>query len=225
MAHKKGVGSTDNGRDSNSKRLGIKKFGGQAVRAGNILVRQRGTKFHPGLNVGMGKDFTLHALIEGTVAFKKGRKGRTFISVLPQDAQPKAAAPKPVAKKKAAPKKVEKVEEKTVMEAPAPVVEEKPAKEEAPKAKKTTKKAKDDDFKKIEGIGPKISQLIKDTGIETFAQLAETEVEKLREILDAAGNRYKIHNPTTWPAQAKLAAEDKWDELKKWQDELDGGKA
>ncbi|MCO6460025.1 MAG: 50S ribosomal protein L27 [Saprospiraceae bacterium] len=82
MAHKKGVGSSDNGRDSKSKRLGVKKFGGQAVVAGNILVRQRGTKFHPGTNVGCGKDFTLFALTDGVVAFKKGKKDRTFVDVI-----------------------------------------------------------------------------------------------------------------------------------------------
>jgi len=82
MAHKKGVGSSDNGRDSKSKRLGVKKFGGQAVIAGNILVRQRGTKFHPGQNVGCGKDFTLYALTDGVVAFKKGKKDRTFVDVV-----------------------------------------------------------------------------------------------------------------------------------------------
>lgn len=69
MAHKKGAGSTKNGRDSNAKRLGVKRFGGQTVKAGNILVRQRGMKFRPGMNVGCGKDFTLFALIEGTVKF------------------------------------------------------------------------------------------------------------------------------------------------------------
>ena len=82
MAHKKGVGSSDNGRDSKSKRLGVKKFGGQAVIAGNILVRQRATKFHPGTNVGCGKDFTLFALTDGVVAFKKGKKDRTFVDVV-----------------------------------------------------------------------------------------------------------------------------------------------
>ncbi len=82
MAHKKGVGSSDNGRDSKSKRLGVKKFGGQAVIAGNILVRQRGTKFHPGVNVGCGKDHTLFALAAGVVAFKKGKKDRTFVDVV-----------------------------------------------------------------------------------------------------------------------------------------------
>ena len=81
MAHKKGVGSSKNGRDSESKRLGVKRFGGENVLAGNILVRQRGTKFKPGLNVGQGKDFTLFALRDGVVNFQdKGRKGR-FISV------------------------------------------------------------------------------------------------------------------------------------------------
>lgn len=83
MAHKKGVGSTDNGRDSNPNFLGVKLFGGQYAKAGNIIVRQRGTKFHPGNNVGMGRDHTLHALVEGTIQFKKGRSNRTFIHVLP----------------------------------------------------------------------------------------------------------------------------------------------
>ena len=83
MAHKKGVGSTDNGRDSNSKRLGVKLFGGQFAKAGNIIVRQRGTKFHPGNNVGMGRDFTLHALVDGTIEFRKRRLNRTFVNVVP----------------------------------------------------------------------------------------------------------------------------------------------
>lgn len=83
MAHKKGVGSTDNGRDSNPKYLGVKLFGGQYAKAGNIIVRQRGTKFHPGLNVGIGRDHTLHALVHGTIEFKKKRMGRTFVNVIP----------------------------------------------------------------------------------------------------------------------------------------------
>lgn len=83
MAHKKGVGSSKNGRESHSKRLGVKKFGGQTVLAGNILVRQRGTKHHAGQNVGIGKDHTLFALKNGTVAFRKGFKNRSFIEVLP----------------------------------------------------------------------------------------------------------------------------------------------
>jgi len=82
MAHKKAGGSTSNGRDSESKRLGIKRFGGQQVTAGNIIVRQRGSKFHPGRNVGMGKDYTLFAKIDGAVKFEvKGDKGRQFVSI------------------------------------------------------------------------------------------------------------------------------------------------
>ncbi|MCQ2269965.1 MAG: 50S ribosomal protein L27 [Bacteroidales bacterium] len=83
MAHKKGVGSSQNGRESHSKRLGVKIFGGQVAKAGNIIIRQRGTVHNPGLNVGMGKDHTLFALIDGTVIFKKGRKGRSYVSVQP----------------------------------------------------------------------------------------------------------------------------------------------
>ena len=83
MAHKKGAGSSKNGRESESKRLGVKKFGGEFVKAGNIIVRQRGTKHHPGLNVGMGKDHTLFALIDGVVEFKKRRNNRSFVSVKP----------------------------------------------------------------------------------------------------------------------------------------------
>jgi len=82
MAHKKGVGSTDNGRDSNPKMLGVKIFGGQPIIAGNIIVRQRGTKFHPGRNVGMGKDHTLFALSDGTVQFRKGKRNRTTVHVV-----------------------------------------------------------------------------------------------------------------------------------------------
>ncbi|HZV18949.1 MAG TPA: 50S ribosomal protein L27 [Sphingobium sp.] len=88
MAHKKAGGSSRNGRDSESKRLGVKKFGGQAVLGGNILVRQRGTKFYPGRNVGIGRDHTLFALTEGRVVFHDGKLGRKFVSV---DAMAEAA--------------------------------------------------------------------------------------------------------------------------------------
>ena len=84
MAHKKAGGSSRNGRDSESKRLGVKKFGDQAVVSGNIIIRQRGTKWHPGVNVGMGKDHTLFALEAGVVAFNKKANGRTYVSVMPK---------------------------------------------------------------------------------------------------------------------------------------------
>ena len=128
MAHKKGAGSSRNGRESHSKRLGIKIFGGQPAIAGNIIVRQRGTPHNPGLNVGIGKDHTLFALIDGTVVFKKKADNRSYVSVIPFEAAPVVEAPalKPAAKA-----------EKKVVEAKTPVAEV--AKEEAPKAE--TKKA------------------------------------------------------------------------------------
>jgi large subunit ribosomal protein L27 len=86
MAHKKGVGSSRNGRESHSKRLGVKKFGGEAVIAGNIIVRQRGTKHHPGGNVGLGKDHTLFALTDGKVLFRKKIDGKSYVSVVPAEA-------------------------------------------------------------------------------------------------------------------------------------------
>lgn len=86
MAHKKGQGSTRNGRDSNAQYRGVKRFGGESVVTGNILVRQLGTQFHPGKNVGLGRDFTLFALCDGAVSFHKGRGGRRSVSVIPADA-------------------------------------------------------------------------------------------------------------------------------------------
>jgi large subunit ribosomal protein L27 len=83
MAHKKGEGSVKNGRDSQSKRLGVKIFGGQAAISGNIIIRQRGTEYHPGKNVGVGRDFTLFALTDGVVEFKKGKGDKTFVSINP----------------------------------------------------------------------------------------------------------------------------------------------
>jgi len=86
MAHKKGAGSTRNGRESHSKRLGVKLFGGQVAKAGNIIVRQRGTRHFPGENVGIGKDHTLFALIDGVVSFRKKVDDKSFVSVLPKEA-------------------------------------------------------------------------------------------------------------------------------------------
>lgn len=140
MAHKKGAGSSRNGRESHSKRLGIKIFGGQEAIAGNIIVRQRGTKHHPDKGVGIGKDHTLFALVPGIVTFKKKQDNKSYVSVLPvtvEDAAPaKAAAPKKVAAK-AAPVATEEKETK------APAAK----KEAAPKAAKAPAKkaAKADD--------------------------------------------------------------------------------
>ena len=92
MAHKKGEGSVKNGRDSQSKRLGVKIFGGQAAIAGNIIIRQRGTVYHPGKNIGVGRDFTLFALTDGVVEFKKGKSDRTFVSIIDAPAEDTATA-------------------------------------------------------------------------------------------------------------------------------------
>ncbi|HUG14900.1 MAG TPA: 50S ribosomal protein L27 [Thermomicrobiales bacterium] len=96
MAHKKGVGSSRNGRDSNSKRLGVKLYDGNAVRAGGIIVRQKGTKFYPGNNVGMGRDYTLFSLVEGLVKFEPVRRDRKQVSVYPFDTPEVAEAELPV---------------------------------------------------------------------------------------------------------------------------------
>jgi small subunit ribosomal protein S6 len=128
---------------------------------------------------------------------------------------PKAEAPKTEAPKAKAPKAEAPVVEAPVVEAPvveAPVVEK-----EAPAAK--------DDLKKIEGVGPKIESLLHDAGILTYAQLAASEVDKIKEILAAAGSRFTMHDPTTWTQQAQMAADGNWDSLKSLQDELQGGKA
>jgi large subunit ribosomal protein L27 len=89
MAHKKGMGSSHNGRESQSKRLGVKLFGGQHAIAGNIIVRQRGTTHYPGLNVGMGKDHTLFAMADGTVEFRKRRNDKSYVSIIPADDEKK----------------------------------------------------------------------------------------------------------------------------------------
>ncbi len=135
MAHKKGVGSSKNGRESHSKRLGVKLFGGQKCIAGNIIVRQRGTKHYPGLNVGMGKDHTLYALKDGIVVFKRGRRDRSTVSVIVDEqlnveVKPvQKVAPQPVVAE-AEPAKVEE-----------PVAEVKPAKKAAPKAEEVADEA------------------------------------------------------------------------------------
>ncbi len=195
MAHKKGVGSSDNGRDSKSKRLGVKLYAGQHAVAGNILIRQRGTRYGAGVNTYYSKDYTVHAKIDGVVAFKKGKDDKTIIYIIGYD----AIAPA----------------EKLDSAAPAAAT--------VTATPKTTAKG-GDDLKKIEGIGPKIEAILKEAGLPTFAAVADSNAAAIREILSAAGPRYNSHDPETWAAQAALARDGKWDELKKWQDELNGGK-
>ncbi|MBM3403031.1 MAG: 50S ribosomal protein L27 [Bacteroidetes bacterium] len=131
MAHKKGAGSSRNGRESHSKRLGIKIFGGQAAIAGNIIVRQRGTQHHPDRNVGIGKDHTLFALIDGTVIFRKRNDNKSYVSVQPREVTPVVEDAAPVVKKAKAPKAEEINKEIEVVEKPVakkPAVKKTPAK-------------------------------------------------------------------------------------------------
>ena len=225
MAHKKGVGSSDNGRDSKSKRLGVKLFGGSVAKAGNIIVRQRGTRFHPGENVYMGKDFTLHAALDGKVTFQKKRLNRTFVNVIPEEKAEVADVPKKEkspATRTTAP----------APEAPAEIKAEAVAKPKKSTPEKTSekitlpsgKKIKANDLKIIEGIGPKIEQLFNDAGILSWQDLAGTDPAQLKAILNEAGSRYQMHDPSTWPKQAELAAEGKWEELETYQDHLKGGR-
>jgi len=224
MAHKKGVGSTDNGRDSNSNRLGIKIFGGQTASPGNILVRQRGTKFHAGQNVYMGRDHTLHASIEGVVTFTRKKNDRTFMNVLPVDevadvkkaapkAKPAAKKAKPAAPKKEAPKAAAPAPKKEAPKkaAPAKVEEVEEISEEQKAENKTAllgalgtaTEADKDDLKKIKGVGPKLEGVLNSIGIYTFAQVSKMtakEYDLVDSLMDSFKGRAKRDD---WAGQAK----------------------
>jgi large subunit ribosomal protein L27 len=211
MAHKKGVGSSKNGRESESKRLGVKIYGGQFAKAGNILIRQRGTQHYPGENVGMGKDHTLFALVDGTVVFRKKRKNRSYVSVDPIVEVETAVAEAPVVKtapKEEAPVVEEVKEEKAAVKAEK-VAKTTEAKEEVvaepveAKAAAESTETKGDNLTKLNGVGPKLAEIFNGAGLTTFADVAGTSVEKFKEILEAAGSRYASKDPAPWIAEAK----------------------
>jgi large subunit ribosomal protein L27 len=217
MAHKKGGGSSRNGRDSNAQRLGVKRYGGELVIPGNIIVRQRGTHFHPGLNVGIGKDHTIFATAIGKVTFElmRGREGQKRISVIPIDASEIAAAPiqaEPAAKPKSTPVKAAERATEAVAEAPA-----KPAKSKAAAAGR-------DKLTTIEGIGPKVQAALYNAGITTFAQLAELSGEDLTRIVKVEGGVRIVGDAGTWPKQAKYIVDGDMDGLSAYQDRLVGGR-
>jgi len=187
MAHKKGVGSSKNGRESESKRLGVKIFGGQYAKAGNILVRQRGTKHYPGDNVGIGKDHTLFALTDGTVVFTKRRKNRSYISV-----EPLTEVDTMLAESE---EEVAEVQiEEPVAEVAEPVTENKVIE---------TSETSADDLTKINGIGPKIAEILVEAGINSYEDLANATAGRLNDILATAGSRYASKNPEPWIEEAK----------------------
>lgn len=199
MAHKKGQGSSRNGRESESKRLGVKLFGGQTAIPGNIIVRQRGTKFHPGLGVGIGKDHTIFAKEAGIVTFTRSKGNRKYISILPVDEN--AVIEEVVKKtKKAAPKK----EDAPVKaEVSAPVAEE--AKTEAPKKAKAKKEAKGDDLKKVNGIGPAFEKRLNSMGIYTYADLAGLTLKKAEKLEAEHGDA--MTSPEQWGEWIEQAKE------------------
>lgn len=203
MAHKKGQGSSRNGRESQSKRLGVKIYGGQVAIPGNIIVRQRGTQFHPGENVGMGKDHTIFSKIEGVVTFINKKNNRKYISVLPASAMvSEKEAPK--AKKAAAPKKETTVakENAAPMKAAAPKTEKTEAKAK-PAAKKSAKKG--DDLKKINGIGPAFEKRLNAMGIFTYAEMAAMTEAKAEEL--EAKHNDAMTSPEEWMNWANEAKE------------------
>lgn len=254
MAHKKGVGSSDNGRDSKSKRLGVKLFGGQQARAGNIIIRQRGTKYHAGNNTYLGRDFTLHAAVDGKVDFDKRRNNRVFVNIIPDEDQTVMNAPRIMKNRNyTSSKPAPAVEEETstleqvavglvetatnvvgnIIDTVKDVVENVVDKTEdvvedtvemAEDAVEDIKEVVKDNLTKIEGIGPKIAGLLNAANIHSFQDLSDATIETLQEVLDNAGSRYRVHNPSTWAKQAAMAFSGKWDELKEYQDKLDGGK-
>jgi large subunit ribosomal protein L27 len=214
MAHKKGGGSSRNGRDSNAQRLGVKRYGGELVIPGNILVRQHGTHFHPGENVGMGKDYTIFSVIEGIVVFERmrNRRGQKQISVYPKDAVPVArnggASTAPV---------------KVAVEAPV-AEKQKPAAPKAEKASKAAVSAQKDDLTRIEGIGPKVQSALNDAGITTFDQLANMSADELTQIVKVDHNVRIVGDTATWPKQAKFLVDGDEDGLQAYQDHLVGGR-
>ena len=214
MAHKKGEGSSENGRDSNSKRLGVKLFGGQLAIPGNIIIRQKGTKYHPGKNVGMGKDFTIFSMTEGTVQFQTKKNDRVYVSVMPFPTEVvetiAAPLPKSTPKVEVAPKAEPKiVAQEPVIEVKATPVPD-PEAFDAEQGKSvllgaigTASADQKDNLKDIKGIGPKLEEMLHSIGIYTFAQVSkmgDAEYDLVDSLITAFKGRAKRDN---WATQAK----------------------
>lgn len=189
MAHKKGQGSSRNGRESASKRLGVKLFGGQTAIPGNIIVRQRGTKFHPGLGVGIGKDHTIFAKEAGIVTFSRSKGNKKYISVLPLNEEEVLQVVQEVETKT---KKVSKAETK-----------ETEVKVAAPKKAKAEKKG--DDLKKINGVGPAFEKRLNAMGIYTYADMAALTIEACAKLEEESGDA--MTSPEQWGEWIEQAKE------------------
>ncbi|PSR03578.1 MAG: 50S ribosomal protein L27 [Bacteroidetes bacterium SW_11_45_7] len=215
MAHKKGMGSTKNGRDSESKRLGVKAFGGEFVQPGSIIMRQRGTKFHPGNGVGMGKDHTIYSKVEGRVVFKKRRNGRSFISVLPEGvttSQPspgKSSSASGKTSKQTEPSQQEEVSQpqQKAEESEVKATASTSAEEGDPKANLLNligdaSESDKDDLKEIGGVGPAMEEKLNAIGIYKYQQLAQIgdrELELIGQLDSSLPGRIKEE----WISQAK----------------------
>jgi large subunit ribosomal protein L27 len=231
MAHKKAGGSSRNGRDSESKRLGVKRYGGELVTAGNIIVRQRGTKFHPGTNMGLGRDHTLFALSDGYVKFHVGQRGRSLVSIVdenpntPPSSNKKIGAPTASAKAAAAvavaSAAVSNKAEAKPKAAAKPKAEAKPKAAAKPKAEAKPKKAAAkaesgaapanllskapadaDDLKKIKGVGPKAAGALNDIGIYKFEQLAAFSASDVEWLAGQLGSSVERIERDGWIAMA-----------------------
>jgi large subunit ribosomal protein L27 len=199
MAHKKGMGSTRNGRESHSKRLGVKIYGGQFATAGNILVRQRGTKFHPGRNVGLGRDHTLFALIDGTVVFTKKKNNRNYVSITAEGNLEETVA-------------TQVVEQVTEAQPVEPVQEEQiqPVEVKAEKKKAAVKKEKPaeetsttDDLKKLTGVGPAFEKKMNAAGISTYKQIAGLTDDGMEELAEKIKYTKEKMIANDWVNEAK----------------------
>lgn len=217
MAHKKGMGSTRNGRDSESKRLGVKVFGGQTAKAGSIIVRQRGTKFYPGRNVGIGKDHTLFALSDGVVTFRRRKGNKNYVSVVTPDVYQALVEGKDLQaatlevkqdKTNGNGKEAAKTEE-------APKAETQPAQEEKPEAKEAKPEAAEaeapqadtsgkDDLKEISGVGPAFEKKLNEAGLTSYQQIIDMTEEEMEALAEKVQGLTKDKMITDdWKGQAQ----------------------
>ncbi len=199
MAHKKGAGSSRNGRESHSKRLGVKIYGGQLAIAGNIIIRQRGTTHHPGEGVGMGRDHTIFALQDGIVYFRKKRNNRSYVSVLSPDAYNSLTGQNLAIVEIGANQEPEP--EKPITKETA--IPEKKAEEKAAKPQQK------DNLKLIEGLGPAFEKKLNAAGITSFAQLAALSADDLVNLEANAGIKAAKVEKDNWIGQAAALIENK----------------
>jgi len=202
MAHKKGMGSTRNGRESHSKRLGVKIFGGDVAIPGNIIVRQRGTTHHPGDGVGMGKDHTIFALREGIVLFRKGRKDRSFIHVLSPAEYSRLTGTVIEERLDPSAPQVKPAREETSPKTEAPTGEVSPA-DELLSIVGAAEASEADDLKKLTGLGPATEKKLNDIGIYTYKQISKLTKRAKELVEELTGFKAEKIAENDWVGEAK----------------------